>query len=547
MRTAIKNISGKIRKNSERGQAIILIAFAIVGLVAIVGLMIDGGILLIEYARLKRGIDAASIASASQFRKDFVGSDLEKAGEEFLKFNQSVADVTVYTCDTPGTTYDTTLCSNPPRKLVRITANRHVDFGFMRIVGINGTNIEATSVGEAASVDLVLVIDTSSSMAYDTNDYTPNDGIDNDPADLGNPTGLPGDNVEVCNTKLPGTPGNGRCEPLGQIIDVAVDFVEDRLLFYPYDQVALISTAGKIMPDGNQSRDSVLVLPFNNNYNETTKTVTSEIQTAIRSLRVFQPVHCGTTAAATTSLGGCIRFTTGTPPTYDKIGCDRYPTPGDTSSCGSSNVGGSLYLAGAQFDNARQESFWVTIALLGGPATATNSVAGKVTGFCPPATWTAQPALTTGRGCRDYDTTSTSAGFNPATFDWTDATRHNFTIDNTDPLHPIPIFPANYDADDYARDAADYVTSRVNGQGATLYSICLGNLCRSQDASGTNLAPNRADPWSGDHLGEYIAEHSGDSANNNANPGLYKYAADPDDLIAIFTDIANNIFTRISQ
>ena len=74
----MKYIFEKIRKNSERGQAIILVAFSIVGLVAILGLMIDGGILLIEYARLKRGIDAASIAAASQFRKDFTSADLVK-------------------------------------------------------------------------------------------------------------------------------------------------------------------------------------------------------------------------------------------------------------------------------------------------------------------------------------------------------------------------------------------------------------------------------------------------------------------------------------
>jgi hypothetical protein len=541
----MKTMLKKIRKNSERGQAIILIAFAIVGLVAIVGLMIDGGILLIEYARLKRGIDSASIAAASQFRKNFVADDLKTAGEEFLKFNQSDADVTIFTCDIPNTTHDATLCSNPPRKLVRITASRYVEFGFMRVVGMNGTRIEATSVGEAASVDLVLVIDTSSSMAYDTVDYnTIINGVkqDNDPASTIDPVNFPGDNVVVCNTQLPGSLGNGRCEPLGQIIDVAVNFVQDQLLFYPYDQVAIVASTEQT-PGGN--RNPVLVLPFNNNYNESTHTATTEIQSAIRSLRVFQPVLCGTPAAATDSLGGCVRFNEDTA-TYDKIGCDRYPAPGDTSACGSSNFGGSLRMAGAQFDTARQESFWVAIALIGGPATATDSVTGKPTGFCPPATWSASPALSTGRSCRDYDTNSINDGFIPTNFVWTDATRHNFTVDtSTDP--DTVTFPANYDADDYARDAADYVTSRVSGQGATLYSICLGNLCRSQDATGTNIAPTRADPWSGDHLGEYIAEHSGDSANNNANSGLYRYSSTASGLSAIFSDIANNIFTRISQ
>jgi len=543
----MKNILNKIHKGSERGQAIILVAFAIVGLVAIVGLMIDGGILLIEYARLKRGIDSASIAAASQFRKDFNADDLVMAGKEFLKFNQSDADVFISICDEVSPTplpnplpdvdpsdppvlyHDEGLCFDPPRKLVRITANRHVDFGFMRVVGLNGTDIEATSVGEAASVDMVLVIDTSSSMAYDTTDYSPGDGKDNDEADPGNPVSLPGDDPEVCNPHLPS--GAGRCEPLGEIIDVAVNFVQDQLLFYPYDRVALVSTTGKII-DGIPSRDPVLKLAFNNNYDEATGTETTEIQTAIRELRVFQPVRCTDPKASTSSLGGCLLFET-VPPytdsTYTTVACARDDTATTAligpSSCGSSNIGGSLYMAGRQFDSARQESFWVTIALIGGPATATDSVPGKPTGFCPRDTWPA-PFPNNGRGCRDFDTVSINAGFNPATFDWeTDATRHT------------SLEPDDYDADDYARDAADFITARDTGQGATLYSICLGNLCRGTD-------PNRADPYSGEHLGEYMAEYSGGA---DANHGLYYFSNDAAGLAGIFSDISDNIFTRISQ
>ena len=116
----------KFIKNSERGQAIILIAFAIIGMIAIVGLMTDGGILLVEYARLKRGIDAASVAAALQFREGFQAADLEKAAEEFLRLNQSdVASVQIDTCATAATPEDTALlCTTPRRKLVRVTATR---------------------------------------------------------------------------------------------------------------------------------------------------------------------------------------------------------------------------------------------------------------------------------------------------------------------------------------------------------------------------------------------------------------------------------------
>lgn len=204
-------------------------------------------------------------------------------------------------------------------------------------------------------------------------------------------------------------------------------------------------------------------------------------------------------------------------------------------------------MAGVQFDNARQESFWVTIALIGGPATATDSASGIPTGFCPSTTW---PPL--GRGCRDFDTVSINAGFNPLTFNWTAATRHNFTWDtSTDP--DTIIYPANYDADDYARDAADYITSPTDGQGATLYSICLGTLCRyttypnpsfPSDPSKNITDPTKADPYSGEHLGQYIAEHSG---GPDANHGLYYFSNNSSGLSGIFSDISNNIFTRISQ
>ncbi len=147
---------------------------------------------------------------------------------------------------------------------------------------------------------------------------------------------------------------------------------------------------------------------------------------------------------------------------------------------------------------------------------------------------------------------SVNDGFNPATFDWTDATRHNFTVDtSTDP--DTIIYPADYDADDYARDAADYITSPTDGQGATIYSICLGTLCRyttipdpsdPTNSSKNTINPTVADPYSGEHLAEYIAEYSG---GPDANHGLYYFSNNSSGLSGIFSDISDNIFTRISQ
>jgi hypothetical protein len=47
-------------RSADRGQAILLIALAMVAIAAFVGLMTDVGVLFIEYGKLKRGIPAIS-------------------------------------------------------------------------------------------------------------------------------------------------------------------------------------------------------------------------------------------------------------------------------------------------------------------------------------------------------------------------------------------------------------------------------------------------------------------------------------------------------
>src|SRR5512147_1220310 len=87
---------------TERGQAILLIAFAVVGLIAILGLMMDGGIMLLEYDRLKRSVDAGAIAASLQFREGYTIQELTDAATQLLTLNQVAIDQTsleVETCD----------------------------------------------------------------------------------------------------------------------------------------------------------------------------------------------------------------------------------------------------------------------------------------------------------------------------------------------------------------------------------------------------------------------------------------------------------------
>ncbi len=563
----------KLLKKTERGQAIILIAFAFVGLIAMVGLMTDGGILLIEYARLKRGIDAASVAAAQQFRKDFVGDDIREAAENFLRLNQSdVVDVAISMCRDPdgdgvldsnaGLLHDETLCPDPgqpSRKLVRVTATRNVVFGFMRVVGINGSTIQATSVGEAASIDLVLVMDTSLSMAYGT-------------SGAANKFTIPGDNPHDCNL-------NDTCQPLLNIKNVARNFV-DEFLFFPYDRVAIV-TQTEQTPGG--SRDPVLY-PFEDD--------PAVVDAILAGIKVYEPPICDVDPSSTNKWispqkGICLHYTNDDPVngTFDGLqrpifegGNDLWDSDfggnpndgeGNPTTIGSSNVGGALITANNSFTNgtARNDAFWVVIALISGPANATSTspefLLTHPDGFCPQTTWSAPKTAP----CRDSDLALD--GVTPL------ITRHS----RGNPSAIPPVSPdANYDADDYARDAADDLANPVTGNGITIFTIGLGTAAGQTNSlrhagldfiGDTNYDSGL--PTSGENLLIYAAECAGDvydppshmytaecprdisdPANvfltRTANHGQYYYAEDPSlDLGPIFLAIAGNIFTRISQ
>jgi len=526
----------KFLKNSERGQAIILIALAIVGMIGMVGLMTDGGILLIEYARLKRGIDAASIAAALQYRQGFLEADLEAAAEEFLRLNQSdVSEVKIITCDTlpliinPFTDPDEynrlnpLLCTTPKRKLVYVEATRIVTFGFMRVLGFEFTKISANSIGEAASIDLVLVMDTSASMAYET-------------LVGGNPNGSdPGEDPADCNA----SGADGFCEPMTTVKGIAEDFIDT--MFFPYDRVGIITMTSQIE---NGERDPASTLHLSSDKNE--------VVAKIRDIRVYQPTACDSL------YGPCRDLCTETEiidananavaepdnPCIGKIdgyyvgqACPVFNQFGNPSSCNSSNIGGGLLKAYDEFaiEPNREDSLWVVIMLVGGPANATYSdnypgnpnyadVSAPLGypddpfafGYCPNTTW----ASPTNPFCRDGSA----------------STRH--ALGDTD-----------YDADDYARDKADFVATPTEG-GVTIFTIGLGDLIRGR--VDTDNGAIKGDDDAGEKLLQYIALSAGDIytagvLTQQANHGGYYFSPDPAGLVAIFDAIAENLFTRISK
>lgn len=567
----MKKTIKKLLRKAERGQAIILIAFAFVGLVAMVGLVTDTGIMLIEYGKIKRSVDAAAIAAAQEYRPRANGSTidldrLENAAISILNLNQvqNLSNIQIHTCE-PTDTARPALCNpdlnplnNPGanRKLVSVTASSNVEFGFLRVIGIRSATLTAASVGEAATIDLVLVMDTSGGMAYQTGAETYNASatppIDTyKESDKGSASD-PGDDPSVCNL-------DNSCEPMRVVKNTAWNFVSR--LYFPYDRVSIITMTNQ----ANGTREPKEVIPLTGDR--------GTVEHEIAGVTVFQPRNCfgdldhdddvdlddldlAVLANPAADKGSCLN--------YDGNGyfqgeiCQVYeiqmnavidyviaggslpsnsvPLP-NPSSCPSSNIGGALKKAGLALQGTgehpttmRPKSFWVVVGLFGGGANATDPAPSYPNGFCPQNTWVIAPDFNINQGpwCLDPNPTPRHTASDMMTYN--------------DPINGGSSTFTLFDADDYARFQADELANSVSGNGVTIYTIGLGRTIQNVGSDNGVKMTNGYKP--AEDLLTYIAQDAGGSGVNH---GQYFFAETSTTLEAIFEKIAQNIATKISE
>jgi hypothetical protein len=222
-----------------KGQALVILAVSFLAILAFVGLATDAGSLYITYTQLKRGVDAAAVAAANNIKVHSVGETMAQrkvkiveAAREMLQLNRvtNVSTLQVYLCSDSGRPAGfVSLCPNlaageTARKLAWVQATQNAPVYFLRLFGIQTVPLTVSSVGEAATVDMVLVFDTSESMASDTNC-----GSDNSCTPNYNPTNF---NPAQCNA-------NNDCYPLRQAKDAAKNLIQG--LFDGYDQVSVVT------------------------------------------------------------------------------------------------------------------------------------------------------------------------------------------------------------------------------------------------------------------------------------------------------------------
>ncbi len=598
-----RNLRNRARK-MQSGQILIIVVFAIVGLVAFVGLVVDTGLVFIGNGKLRRAVDSAALAAASEYRKDPNPVGLSSAAKEFLVLNKiEDPNATVYVCNPDPAFvqfYDATLCTSPARRrLVKVNAQSTVSLAFLPVLGIRSVTLNATATSEAAALDIVFAIDVSESMTFDA----PQFALMRDPAE--------------CND-VPSVTALTNCQPFRDIQNAAQTFVQ-----------------GLFPSDGSNQYDRVSIIPFDRNAHHTTTGLYNDplylgdqasytplayrqkILDELGGLRVFN-ASGSSSSGGPLSTGSCLdpngnlsypadpsnepqspcrnyvsnsdpfcfeQPVTTTPPhwagfsqvpqdesvfndprcftetdvtaphqgpfirpsdgkhferAYLDFAC---PPLADNSHCpGTTNTGGAFLASGSEFvrqPGFRQESLWIVILLTDGKADHSN---GNLN--CPNGT---------GADCQDTSVKTFNSG-----------TRHclpsNSTVYSTDPIlfatcMGIPAAPPGgtggilttdqsdpnsaYDADDYARDMADFVAL---GQQALIYTIGFGNELNHIDP--VNPAS------SGEQLLNYAAD-IGDDGKVDTGAGLrnsdYFYAHTAADLSQIFQTISDRISTRLTH
>ncbi len=667
-------------KRSQRGQSILLLAFAFVALLAFVGLVTDVSLLFVRYASLRRAVDAAAIAAAGQIREGSNYSNVAMAAEQYINLhNLDASSVLVETCETDiyqwraglgpwqGVPHPesnsqwnpvnekmptTELCDwADPHKLVRVSAQIESPTTFLSLLGIGSITLEATSVSETALLDVALVIDTSESMSKETTllhyqqvgvtlpadtgalgirgeCYTnPSDpkfpherwgGCCNDPG-----TGYVGDgSLQSNGVVLPNgliwhdTNGNGMydgggekglastvpmtnrgvpwynnpdawnfttliCRPFKDVKDAARLFIK-RLDFVRGDRVVLV-TFNRVGIAYDPDGAGTAFRPMIRSESVAIDTLNQKMGVMINSTRVWN--RCG---ELTDAYDGWVTWqsngSTPPPPTVRPYAYESI------ASCGNTNVGGGILAASNALTDpvdVRREAVWVMIVLSDGAANVTNSANNASSpqqygfwGYCP---WWTFCFLDSSNPfhwpeCTENNPSQTELQ-RPICNDNDPITRY-FCIDwsTGEPETGNTACVDRYDADDYARDMADFaglievIPGGKQGNFIAMFSIGFGDEVRTEptaapllryiaDAGDNGFIDNnlqqdlREDrnpvptyPIGGPYPPTYGDPGPCEGVTDPTEQcGQYYYATDLASLDTVFEEIASRLFTRLSR
>ena len=565
----------------QRGQTLVIFAIAALALVFFIGLAVDSGSLYVTYGQLKRAVDASAVSAANEFKRQEAGHEADVipkmtyAATEILKLQNldpNSVDLEIRLCDSDFDGFrDADLLTVAPdfynrcpdtstgrqaRKLIWVRATQEAPLYFLHLLGFDNIPLTTDAIAEAASVDMVLVFDTSESMGINSPGYV--FGSDFNPA--------------PCNAA-------DDCEPLKQAKEAAQALIGN--LYDGYDRVWVVTfdtqadvrhapVPGSTLEDASDAIDSVFLhddAPF---YTLFWKSHVGQFNPVNPEDRDGDGEDYDEPHAISEDVTGdtCDPLDPVNPlwDIGDDIPCDLaanldvfdlngngiaddnstiFPSNSVVSTC----TGCGIRVASEVLrTTGRSGSVWVIVFLSDGvpnmsdtPTTAPldDDLDPYPYGFC------------VGPGSDSL--------WNNLCLDW-DFTPRYCIDDDEDQCPPGTIWDfqganpsVNYSALDYARDKTDEaaLTRSLNldepgGNEISIYTIGLGSA---------GIGPDMDHP-TGEELLRYMAA-VGDDGDRVTDPcdgvparrtcGQYYYATGGGDLEGIFLDIASRIYTRISQ
>jgi len=672
-------------RRSQRGQSILLLAFAFIALIAFVGLVTDIALLFVRYAALRRAVDAAAIAAASQVREGTDFATVSIVAEQYIELhNIDSRSVLVESCETdihqwrlglgpwegephPEAAYspvsrympETELCDwDDPRKLIRVSAQIESPTTFLALLGIDSITLEATSVAETAVLDVALVIDTSESMSQETNsthytaigltyggggsltirsecNTTPEDlqngikpyarerwaGCCNDPGtgsvsdgtvrkSTGGflPNGYIWHDANFNNMWDPGEDGLASstaqsssltdpqgfnfttliCRPFKEVKDAArlfikrLDFVRgDRVVLVTFDRVGVAYD-----PDGTGP-----LRPLLRSEQAAIDTLNQKVGVWVNPNRDHIHNVCQEYVDAQDAWNQWV--SEGADPDEEP---QRRPFAYESiAPCGNTNIGGGILAASNALtdpNDVRRDAVWVMVVLSDGAANVTNRVPDATGirdygfyGFCP---WWTFCNLDSDRGyvwpeCTENNPSQVELA-KPVCNDNDPRTRHfcmDWLTNKPETGNPECGVAGHYDADDYARDMADFaglieIQPGIQGNFIAMFSIGFGQevideptaaplLRYIADAGDNGFIDNNLqtdlredrNPIPTYPLGGPYPDYYGepdvceDTPTRVLHPtqqcGQYYFAAGLAELNDVFEEIASRMFTRLSR
>jgi Flp pilus assembly protein TadG len=158
-------MSQRSRRAKKKGVTIILTAAVLVVLIPLVGLAIDVSMLYAIKARLQAAADAASLAGARSLNR---GMDLASQAASAQATAQAFfsANFPAGHLSTSNLNLTLTVAENSYKtRTVRADASLSAPTYFMRLLGISSTTLQVSGMASRRDVNMVLVLDRSSSMS----------------------------------------------------------------------------------------------------------------------------------------------------------------------------------------------------------------------------------------------------------------------------------------------------------------------------------------------------------------------------------------------